>query len=364
MPEQTPDTEKSELEELLHSQESAALLDAILDNTPSFVILNRAPDGKLLRFSEHAARILGRSRSEIEGRAISDLVELLPAYDMSGRLLAESERPTSRALRGEVVTGFEFLAESADGERIPIVINASPIRNSRGELIGAFTSATDLRPYKALERSLREALAQREEAVAQRETLYRELTHRVKNHLQIMAALVSLGVRGPARSIDDFAEQIKAQLQAMGAVYRSMDRAEVGVRIEARTFLEDICRLYATDAVSVEAAVAPPELTLIADQAGPVGMLVNEAIANSRKHAFPDRGGHINVSLRRLQPGHLLLEVADDGVGWSLPQETGRVSHGLELMRMFAKQLHSELQLSDRPHGGAMVAAELPEAVG
>jgi PAS domain S-box-containing protein len=350
--------EASELEALLNAKEPAAVLEAILGSTPSGAIIARAPDGIILRVSDYAAQLLGRSRSELEGRTG------FPAYDASGRPLPNGERPLIKALRGETVTGFEVWLEGSNGEMIPCVCNAAPIRNCRGELIGAIDSFVDMRPSKALELSLREALAQCGGTVAERETLYRELTHRVKNHLQIMAALVSLGGRGPARSIDDFAKQIKAQLQALGAVYRSMDRAEVGARVEARTFLEDICRLYATDAVNVEAVVVPPDLTLTSDQAAPVGMLVNEAIANSRKHAFPDSCGRIDVSLRRLKPGRLRLEVADDGLGWPLAQDTGRTSHGMELMRMFAKQLHSELELSDRPHGGAMVAAELPEAAG
>jgi two-component sensor histidine kinase len=99
---------------------------------------------------------------------------------------------------------------------------------------------------------------------------------------------------------------------------------------------------------------------LASEQAGPIGMLVNEAVCNSRKHAFADNGGHIHVLLRRTKPGRLRLEVADDGVGWGAV-DPSEAHHGLDLMRSFARQLHCELELSDRPQGGAMVAVELPE---
>jgi len=352
----------SELEALLTSREPAALLDAILGSIPSGVIIVRAVDGKILRLSDYVARLAGRPRSELEGHFILEAYEHVPTYDASGRPLPVNERPLVRALRGETVTGFEIHMETADGERIPLVSNAAPIRNAHGDLIGAISAVRDVRRPKALERSLREALAQKEEAVAEREVLYRELAHRVKNHLQIMSALVALDARDPAVSANDLAEQMTGQLKTLAAVYRSMGRAEVGARVEARTFVEDVCRPYTSGAVSVEAAVAPPDLTLDSDQAGPVGMLVNEAVCNSRKHAFPGRGGRIHVSLRRVEPGRLRLEVADDGAGWG-PVDPSKPSHGLDLMRLFAKQMHGELELGVHSLGGALVAAEVPEAV-
>ena len=354
-PEQT--AQVSELEALLSSKEPAAVVDAILGSIPSGSIIARAPDGKVLRVSDYAVRLLGRPRSEMEGQTSPEGV---PVYDASGRPLSNDERPLVRALRGETVTGAEIWFEAPSGELTPCVANAAPIRNWRGELIGAIDSIADLRPYKAMEQNLREALAQREEAMAQREALYRELTHRVKNHLQIMTALVALEARDPGLSTKGLGEKIKGQILTLAAVYRGMDRADAGERIDARTFIEEIGRPYATRAVSVEVTVEPPGLALPSELAAPLGMLVNEAACNSWKHAFGDRGGRIQVSLRRLEPGRLRLEIVDDGSGWG-GVEPGRASHGLDLMRMFAKQLHCELELSNRPDGGARVVADCPE---
>ena len=352
MPEQSPDAARSELENLLGSEEPAAVLDAILGNTPSFVVI--APDGKVLRFSDYSTRILGRTRSEVEGRTVAELIELLPAYDMSGRPLPVSERPTNRALLGEVVTGFEFLAEAADGERIPVVVNSAPIHNARGKLIGAISSATDLRPYRALEQSLREA-------VTQREGLYTELTHRVKNHLQILSGLVSLQAHEPGLTAADLAEVVTGRLNALSAVYDSMTLAGAGARVAALAFLEEVCRPYLSDAVAVEASAQPPDLTLTSEQASSVGMLANEAVCNSWKHAFPDGRGRVWVSLQRVKPGRLRLDIADDGAGWAPPEED-RKSHGLEVMRLSARGLAGELKFGRRPGGGTLVTTELPEA--
>jgi two-component sensor histidine kinase len=212
-----------------------------------------------------------------------------------------------------------------------------------------------------LEQSLREALAQQEQATAQREALYRELIHRVKNHLQIMTSLLALEARDPSLSGKDLGDQMKGRLQTLAAIYRGMERAEAGARIEARTFVEEVCGSYASKAVSVNVAVEPPDLTLTSKQAAPVGLLMNEAVRHSSERLVRGPGGRVQVSLRRLQPGRLRLEIADDSVERG-PAEPGRAPHGPDLMSMFAKQLQGELEPSDRAGGGAMVAAEFPEA--
>jgi PAS domain S-box-containing protein len=345
----------SELEALLTSKGPAAVLDTILASTPSGMIIARAPDGMILHFSDYFSKFVGRPRSELEGRPAAEVFEIIRNYTPSGRLLAPNERPLARALSGETVCGFELLAETPDGERIPLTINAAPIRDARGNQIGAITAATDIRTFKALEQSLREA-------VAQREALYRELTHRVKNHLQITAGLVSMEARNPALTVAGLAELIKGRLRVLATVYDGMTRAGAGARIVAAAFVAEVSRPFASKTVTVETAVDPPELTLDSEQAGPVGMLANEALSNSYKHAFPGHSGRVWVRLRRLKPGSLRLEIADDGVGWPTG-EAGRVSHGLDLMRLLAKQLHGELELGDRVGGGSLVAVEMPEAI-
>ena len=360
MPDPERSSELSDLEALLNSKELAAVLDAILGTPPSGAVIARAPDGKILRMSDYAAQLLRRARSELEGHAPE---ARLAAYDASGRRLPNHERPVARALGGETVTGLEIWFETPDGERIPCIVKAAPIRNWRGDLIGAIASIADLRVAKAAEQDLREAHVQREAATAHGEALYRELIHRVKNHLQVMTSLLTLEARDPSLSGKDLGDQMKGRLQTLAAVYRGMDRAEAGERIEARTFVEDVCGPYASDTVSVDVAVEPPDLTLTSEQAAPFGMLMNEAVRNSSERLVHGRGGHVQVSLRRLESGRLRLEAAENGAEPG-PNEPGPGSHRLDLMRMFAKQLRGELELSERAHGGAMIAAEFPGSAG
>jgi PAS domain S-box-containing protein len=340
----------SKLETFFRSATGQAVLDAFAETTPAMLLIADS-NGKILRESRFFTAVTG----DAKGLTVAQLLETFQVKDLDGRQLEANESVIVRALNGEPVRHHESVLSTRHGEPIPVVTNGEPIRLDDGEIIGAITAATDLRRFKALERELRAA-------VAEKETLYRELAHRVKNHLQILTALVAMNARSSTLTTKEVCGQVKGQLQTVAAVYRGMDRAGVGERVEVRKLLDEVSLPYASDSVSVDVAVAPPDLTLTSEQAWPLSMLVNEAICNSYKHAFRDRGGRIQVSLRRVAPGHLRLEVADDGKGWGT--EPGHTSHGLDLMRMFATQLQGELELSDRPQGGAMVAAELPETAG
>jgi PAS domain S-box-containing protein len=158
-----PISEEAELEALLSSNDPSTVMDTVFGFTPSGVVIARASDGKVLRCSEHAARLLGLPRSILEGRLISEIGEILRTYDASGLQLPVREWPLARALRGETLNGYEYWVDGAGGRRVPLIGNAAPIRNSRGALIGAissvteFKSVTDYKLYEDLERRMQAA---------------------------------------------------------------------------------------------------------------------------------------------------------------------------------------------------------------
>jgi two-component sensor histidine kinase len=344
--------EPSELEAQLASEGAVGIVDEILSATPSGAIIVSAPDRLVVRVTDFTEQLTGFRKSEFEGMPIGDLPEKLQLCDAAGRRLATEELPLARALCGEKVVGFDGWFTQASGELIPFVSNAAPIRDARGEVIGSINSFRDMRPYKALERDLRDA-------VAQREALYRELAHRVKNHLQIMTSLIRFESRDPDLSAGGLADRMIARIQTLAAVYSGMTHAGAGAAIEARAFVEAICRPYRSGAVAVEVSMQPSDIALSSEQALPLGMLLNEAICNCHKHAFPGRRGHIWVTLARAGLTGLHLEVNDNGVGCE-PGEVAQPPQGLALMRMFADELHGAFALAERPGGGVRVTVELP----
>lgn len=342
----------SELDALLRSGAGHAVLDAILGAVPSLTFIADS-DGSILSASGFVRDISGLEPEVYEGRPVTDLGVILKTGDREGRLLADEELPISRALKGERILGVEATILNQFGERVPVTINAAPVRTADGQVIGAITSAADMRRPVALERELRAA-------VEEKEMLYRELAHRVKNHFQLISNLVALEARNTGDGAAELAARMIGRLKMLAAAYDRMGQADVGGRIGARAFLEDVVSPYRTTSISIRVS-APERLTLKPDEAGPLGMLVNEAVNNSHKHAFPGREGRIEVVLRPSSAGRLELTIADDGVGYAGPERPG--AQGVKLMRLLARQLGGEMETSNRAEGGAQVMVDLPASL-
>jgi PAS domain S-box-containing protein len=348
-------TRRSELAEILHSAKGRTVADALLQTTPSIAVIADS-EGRILRVSRHACELSGLSADEMEGLSIEEFFVLVEPRGPDGHLLKMAQFPLACALEGDVLFGREGFFRDGDGERIPIVSNVAPFLSSGGQVIGAINSVTDLRAFRALEAELRAALAERE-------MLYRELAHRVKNHLQVVSGLVALEARHGAPGAQELADRVGGRLHVLAAIYDSMHETKAGGRVHVGPFLQQAVQPYRYGDVEVAVTVAPEDATLAPDHAGPLGMLVNEAVCNSYKHAFPERRGRIAVDLRQVTPDRINLEVADDGVGFH-PGPSNSGSQGVELMGLLARQLGGELTISAGiDGGGARVVAELPVSI-
>jgi PAS domain S-box-containing protein len=339
----------NDLDALFGSDTGRAVLDAILGSMPSFAFIADC-GGRILRASRFVSEVSGVEPAAFEGQPVAILRDILKTADRNERVLPPEELPITRALNGETVLGAECTVMDRSGARIPLTINAAPFRTADGKVIGAITSAADLRRAAALERDLRAA-------VAEKEMLYRELAHRVKNHFQLISGLVALETRETGDGAAELGGRMVGRLKMLSAVYDRMNQADAGGRICARPFLEDVVVAYRTPSISIEVS-APDGLSLDPDWAGPLGMLVNEAVNNSYKHAFPDGGGRIAVSLRPSAPDRLELAITDNGVGWAGPVREG--SQGLQLMRLLARRMGGEMMTSKGAGPGASVVVDLP----
>jgi PAS domain S-box-containing protein len=346
--------QESELAVILHSADGRAVVEALLQTTPSIAVI---VDGKgwILRVSRHACELSGLSAEEMEGLSLDEFIALVQPRAPDGRLLKPDQQPLVRALKGFTQIGRQGFFRDAGGQRVPVVSNVAPFRNSAGDVIGAISAVTDLRPFRALEAKLRAA-------IDEKEVLYQELAHRVKNHLQVVSGLVALEGRQGTPEAQALADRLIGRLDMLTAMYESRNMAKTGGRIQGRPFIEQVARPYRSDRVEVVVSV-PAGATLAPDHAGPVGMLVNEAVCNSYKHAFPERRGRITVALRQPSPDCVDLEITDDGVGFP-PKTAGPDCQGVRLMRLLARQLGGELTISARVGGGASILARLPISVG
>ncbi|HSV96363.1 MAG TPA: GAF domain-containing protein [Spirochaetota bacterium] len=197
------------------------------------------------------------------------------------------------------------------------------------------------RAERALERSLRE-----------KELLLRELQHRVKNSLGMITSLVNLeATRSKNDDTRSTLKNIRDRINTLSKLYTLLYQSQGEDQIRLDSYLRQIIRSLLETHVgggrSVGIDLAMEEVRIDFKRAASVGIIVNELVTNTIKHAFPDgRSGRLRI---RLEPtaNRLLLEVADDGIGPPGNFDiTGSKGLGIELIRVLTGQLRGVLDYS------------------
>lgn len=204
----------------------------------------------------------------------------------------------------------------------------------------AFTRAT---------RRLSRHEARLKKAMAHQELLMREIHHRVKNNLQIVASLLNLQASRISNP-DVRAEFALARdrVRALATLHRTLYAEDRLDSLNMAGFLKELCDQTLHIAGEESAAritldVVADNFSMNPDQAVPLALIVTEIVTNSIKYAFPD-GRHGTIAVRlSLEGPNVNLSVSDDGIGCDIESATSPDQHGigLKLIRGFARQLNA-----------------------
>ncbi|RHX78307.1 sensor histidine kinase [Leptospira yasudae] len=198
-----------------------------------------------------------------------------------------------------------------------------------------------------------EAESQLTESLNDKETLFREIQHRVKNNIQLILAMMTLEQEKtksePAKKA--FASAMN-RIQSMAMVQDYLFHKSTYKVIHAKDYLNSLVNhlfvSYGPSDGRIQSDCNIEEIFLPMDKAVPCGLIVNELLSNSFKHAFPDkRKGLITILFQKSASGYLTLEVADNGVGKDSadkdPQEGN--SLGMNLIEALCMQLRGEMEV-------------------
>jgi len=190
-------------------------------------------------------------------------------------------------------------------------------------------------------------------AAEERAVLLRELQHRVKNNLQVITSLLNMQLRRAGSSeVRHQLEIIMSRIETLRMVHTQLYLADYTGRLDLSSYLGELAtnlvRFLAPQPDSIQLDLRlDEELVVGADVAVPLGLLVNEFLANSLEHAFPEKRGTVTVCLDAVVGGHARLMLADDGVGLrrqaSSEPDSGR-GFGLSLIPMLAQQIGAQLR--------------------
>lgn len=327
--------------------------------TPGILTADR--EGRIVDANAMAIGLFGYPREELIGSPAEMLLPEALRDRHIGHRAGYALRPRARPM-GQ---GMDLVARRKDGSVFPVEISLSFVAEHQGGgLVIAYIS--DISARKQSEQERENLIRRLESALAEKTVLLKEVHHRVKNNLAVIAGL--LGMHAEAMDGDRSAralEESQQRVASMALIHEYLYSTEHLDRVNFGKYLEELAHelfvTYALEPELISVTVDAEEIDLGVHRAIPCGLIFNELFSNALKYAFPDgRNGRISICFARLESGDLVLSCADDGVGipatfdWQNSQ-----SVGLRVVRILAGQIDGTLTL-DRTGGGTRFELTFP----
>ena len=185
-------------------------------------------------------------------------------------------------------------------------------------------------------------------ALERQDLLSREMSHRVKNSLAVVAGLLALQARGSDNEdVREALADARARVEAVAQVHDQLWRQPDLTAIDVAGFLDALCANLRESAGPHALVCEAQSVSLPADLAIPLGLFVNELVTNAIKYAYPEGRGEIRVAAATRADGGLTVSVSDDGIGLPEGFDPGqaRTSLGMRVVNNLARQLDGTLSV-------------------
>jgi len=289
-----------------------------LDHLPIAIVISKLlrGDQRIVFANKAYAQMTGQKVADIRGRGWSILDAFIgeddPNLTMTQALLKwEDYLGTFRLESVEpiLVEGYAGIIENEDG-----------VENYR---IVAIIDVT------VRERAHREEFARK---LQDKDTLLKELQHRVRNNLQLITALIRIDARNQREGSSVNLDRLAGRIESLQLLYKDLSADGLGQAVDLGHYISEIAaavmHTYAVDGIRLDlkADYAPASINV----AMPVGLVVNELLTNAFKYAFTGRGsGTLTVRCLHEEDSKYRIVVADDGIGlaegttWPVPGKLG-----------------------------------------
>ncbi len=198
-----------------------------------------------------------------------------------------------------------------------------------------------------------------ENSLVEKDSLLKEIHHRVKNNLQMVSSLLSLQTKNTrSKAAIEALEEGKSRVKAMALIHQKLYQNEDLSVIEMQSYIESLINsvqsVYRKGGHNIDITIDAEGVELDIDRAIPFGLILNELVSNSFKYAFPedDGNGKIYIQIRKAEDRDGYFEYSDNGIG--LPDDTNdraNSSMGIRLMNRLANQLQTTLNVDKKVDG-------------
>jgi PAS domain S-box-containing protein len=325
-------------EELRESEER---FRTVFELNPDVVVITRVDDGIFVDVNDAFSQTTGYGRGEVIGRSILDF-DIWPSPEARDECV-------SIIVENGCINNSESRLIRKDGTIIDGLLSSRTL-NLDGEL-HLLTIVKDVTEQKQAQEKIRKSLNEKK-------LLLREIHHRVKNNMQVIASLLRL----QARQVDDeyvqeLFEKSQSRIRSMSLVHEQLYQSEDFAHISFQDYLEklvnNVAGTYVGDTSQITTIVDAPNLDLSIDSSIPCGLIVSELVSNAYKYAFPSgRHGTVSIKAYKDDDDMINLKIEDNGKGIPKFIDLRKMeSLGLKLVYMLAEhQLSGKVEV-DRKSG-------------
>ena len=329
-------TQRKLAEEALRMSEEK-FRSLIENSTDIITILGEA--GIIYYLSPSIERSFGYNTQELIGKNISEIIHPDDLPHFNDDFMEKIKNPN-------ITSSIEVRARHKD--------NTWRILESIGKMLppdlvvkGVVLNSRDITERKKAEEQIRSSLHEKE-------VLLREVHHRVKNNMQIISSLLRLQSDfSKDKNIIEMFNESRNRIISMSLIHEKLYQSKDFSKIDLKGYIVDLVnglfQSYGVNMNKIALNINVENIPLGIDSAIPCGLIINEIVTNSLKHAFPgDRKGEIRVILHLTQDKMIELVVGDNGIGLPENLDLKNIkSLGLHLVPMLAEnQLMGSLDIS------------------
>jgi len=320
-----------------------SLHERIFDSIPDAVLVVGS-DGHIREANRQAHSMFAYAPSGLIGLAIESLI---PTSLRGGHAAHRDAYLQSPRLR-PMGAGLELRAARSDGMEFPVDVMISPMGTGADAVV--LCVLRDVTARVTVERRLRESLQEKD-------TLLREIHHRVKNNLAVISSLLYLqATRTTDVDVRSILHDSQRRVRSMSLVHETLYQSESLAAVDFDQYAVELCRqvlashLHPEQQVIVESRLPPIRMPV--DTAVPCALILNELLTNALKHAFPaGRAGTITLEADVTScPERIGICVRDDGIGSTVPEGSPQ-SLGLLLVQSLTRQLDGTFAVDTSPSG-------------
>lgn len=324
-------TKRHEMEQAL--RQNMVIFERMFEFAPDAMIVVNS-EGVIARANAQSESMFGYTRDELLGAPL----EILLPVQFRERHHQYREQYFSAPRLRPMGIGLQLMGRRKDGAEFPVDIMLSPLESDQESRV-ALAVIRDM--------TVRAKLVEQEQmrrALEQKETLIKEIHHRVKNNLQVISSLLSLQADQLGAWVEERLLDTQTRVRSIALIHEKLSRTDDLAQLDFPAYLKDLIddlkgSYGETHAAQIRLEADSRYFGL--DTAIPCGLIVVELVSNALKYAFPEhRQGHVLVQFQVMEDGRCALRVSDDGVGIPDRVDVDKpATLGLQLVQALTRQL-------------------------